>query len=669
MASFNVLEEGWIPVETLDGKRELLGIRQVLEQAHTLRVIRDASPLIEYSLYRFLQVFLMDALRPENSDELEDMLGAGKFDMEAVEAYIATCKAEGVSFDLFDEKRPFLQTIEGCGDKPGPVSRLDYFIPSGEEHTHFDHRNIAEIKVSYDEAARLLLQHFWFAGAEGSGYYYGINGNPPYYALVVGDNLFQTLAENMIPCRDVDDYVGDGVLWRSTAPMRSVGKIGLLAGMMFPARRIRLVPASTPGYVAKAYYRAGYKYEGSAWRDPAVAYQYRISKNKESWDALQPDVSCAVWKNLEMLYSQNQQRFRRPMVLNSHQFDHDIVRLNLYGVQAVPGKKTRMDVFRHNIEIPTQILADIDKAEHVSGWISFAKAMAEDGRNAIFDVIYQEPEKWEKKREWGKSWIREIIWRYDRDLEPAFWQQCMALATNEVQDWEAWEIRNHGWYTTVFQTMIGAVKATFRTINLNSANLMKLAEIEKRICTIWEKKSGMKSNRERKGDKEKMEQLDYFFRKLNELNTGDRAILRRSAGEMLERADGRAIRVFYHCQPFGVPKSQEATWFAIACLRCLWGAGENGKRTLPEMICELLKQGQMSKSAEHRVNVLLDTPWDSDGYMLGKLHQLITLVKAKVGEETPDFVRLHHDLLRWNWSSREVQLDWARALADISVKE
>lgn len=97
--------------------------------------------------------------------------------------------------------------------------------------------------------------------------------------------------------------------------------------------------------------------------------------------------------------------------------------------------------------------------------------------------------------------------------------------------------------------------------------------------------------------------------------------------------------------------------------------GKMGSGRFPEIICELLKQGQMSKSAEHRVIVLLDTPWDSDGYMLGKLHQLITLVKAKVGEEAPDFARLHHDLLRWNWSSREVQLDWARALADISVKE
>ncbi len=111
MASFDVLEEGWIPVETLDGKRELLGIRQVLKRAHTLRAIRDASPLIEYSLYRLLQVFLMDALCPEDSFKLEDMLETGRFDMEAIDAYIAACEAEGVSFDLFDEKRPFFRYL------------------------------------------------------------------------------------------------------------------------------------------------------------------------------------------------------------------------------------------------------------------------------------------------------------------------------------------------------------------------------------------------------------------------------------------------------------------------------------------------------------------------------------------------------------------------------
>ncbi|MBE6998381.1 MAG: type I-E CRISPR-associated protein Cse1/CasA, partial [Ruminococcaceae bacterium] len=97
-ASFSVLDQAWIPVVSLDGEEKFLGIRQVLEHAHELREISSASPLEEYSVYRFLGLFLMDALRPETELHIEDLLDAGRFDMKQVEAYIALCESEGVSF-------------------------------------------------------------------------------------------------------------------------------------------------------------------------------------------------------------------------------------------------------------------------------------------------------------------------------------------------------------------------------------------------------------------------------------------------------------------------------------------------------------------------------------------------------------------------------------------
>ena len=115
--TFNLLDRGWIPVVCEDGTRKLLGIRQTLAQAHELREISDPSPLDEYSLYRFLGLFLMDALRPEETEDIEDLLEAGRFDMKRIEAYIAQCQSEGVSFDLFDEKRPFLQSWKRTGDR------------------------------------------------------------------------------------------------------------------------------------------------------------------------------------------------------------------------------------------------------------------------------------------------------------------------------------------------------------------------------------------------------------------------------------------------------------------------------------------------------------------------------------------------------------------------
>ena len=52
--SFNVLDAPWIPVVTLDGTKELLGIRDTLRRTPELKEISVVSPLEEFSVYRFL---------------------------------------------------------------------------------------------------------------------------------------------------------------------------------------------------------------------------------------------------------------------------------------------------------------------------------------------------------------------------------------------------------------------------------------------------------------------------------------------------------------------------------------------------------------------------------------------------------------------------------------
>ena len=95
-ASFNVLTQGWIPVIDLEGGRKKLGILDTLKNAHELKAISDASAMVEYSLYRFLSVFLMDALRPKDKETLEDLLEEGAFDPESIDDYITLCEWSGV---------------------------------------------------------------------------------------------------------------------------------------------------------------------------------------------------------------------------------------------------------------------------------------------------------------------------------------------------------------------------------------------------------------------------------------------------------------------------------------------------------------------------------------------------------------------------------------------
>ena len=158
------------------------------------------------------------------------------------------------------------------------------------------------------------------------------------------------------------------------------------------------------------------------------------------------------------------------------------------------------------------------------------------------------------------------------------------------------------------------------------------------------------------------DQQQYFFERLNSLGSGDRAALRREAGCMLRQADGRAITVFYRCLPSGVNAWQEDRWFAIACLRCLWDAGPEGGKPAEELISDLIRSEELSASTGHRVELLLDTDWDPDGYLLSKLVRLLKLIRQKSDRVQIDFAALLEDLLAWNSSTQYVRMKWARSV-------
>ena len=68
---------------------------------------------------------------------------------------------------------------------------------------------------------------------------------------------------------------------------------------------------------------------------------------------------------------------------------------------------------------------------------------------------------------------------------------------------------------------------------------------------------------------------------------------------------------------------------------------------------------------QHRVEGLLDTQWDQDGYMLTKLCRMMKLIRQKTSEEI-DFADLLEDLIYWNNENQSVQRKWARAIFSTS---
>lgn len=382
-ATFNVLTNPWIPTLDQDGITKELSLLETLERAHELQGIQAASPLVEYSVHRFLILFLMDMIRPEDESAIEDLLEEGQFDPDLLSDYIDQCNREGVTFDLFDEERPFLQTpyVKAWDREAKPISTLDYTVPNGNNHIHFDHRR-REICYTPGKALRMLLTAQLFCTAGAQGYPSNVNGAPPWFALIQGENLFQTLVFGMIGNDAISiPFDTPPVCWRSKEAVPSkeaVGRTSWLYGMLFPARRIHLLPDESSGMISQVYCSQGLNYI-NVWTDPHVTY--RITKNgRSNW---KPNDGETIWRNLNYLVdAQN-----APQILAQRKrldVDAQEIHVVLYGVQTNKASYLRQQ--RHDLRLPVHLIGNEDAAKFISRYIALAERLGQ----ALFQSLNQE---------------------------------------------------------------------------------------------------------------------------------------------------------------------------------------------------------------------------------------------------------------------------------------
>ena len=292
--SFNTLTEPWLPVITLSGKSEELGILDCLERAHELKEIRANAPIVEFGLYRLLTAFVLDMLisagrRPEIPPELKLLLREGKFDRGMIRQYVEMC---GDVFDLFHPERPFLQTK--MGDEPvKALAGMFPAVPSGTNAMIWHHGNEQDFSVSAPEAAGLLTTIAPFMTSGGAGLSPSINGAPALYTLPSGNTIFETLMMNIIPARSQEN--GDGkIAWRNDrSPGGDRSQATLPEALTWRPRQIQLIPENSCGggiVVRKMKFKKGDSTR-MEWRDPNIAYRFdkdkitpvRMRENRPVW--------------------------------------------------------------------------------------------------------------------------------------------------------------------------------------------------------------------------------------------------------------------------------------------------------------------------------------------------------------------------------------------------
>lgn len=305
---FDVLHEPCIRVERLDGERMLLGISDVLKQAHLLRAVRADTPVEEYALQRLLIAFVSDMYRPRSALDIGEIVEKGCFEPQTVDDYEALCRAEGVTFDLFDEGNPFLQT-QGMQEPVVEASRLFLQIPTGNNHAFFTHASQIQTAFTPAECLAGLAAISPYAMMLARSTHYSVMGVPPVYFLYGGRSLFETLAVSMIPSRALGSealYAQPPVAWRAPAPESagaSPSGISYLSGLTAQPRRVRLLPVQEEGgiVVRTMAYDKGYVYEAADYPDPHAIYVK--SKKDGVRRSLKAQESRALWRDIGSMVS------------------------------------------------------------------------------------------------------------------------------------------------------------------------------------------------------------------------------------------------------------------------------------------------------------------------------------------------------------------------------
>lgn len=435
MIHFDLITQPWIPVVNEDGAITCMGIWDTLQSAHRSKGISDGSPLVEFGLYRLLSVFLMDALRPEDEFVLEELEEAGQFDMKKIREYLDLCREEGASFDLFDPDRPFLQSPydeKWDDNKRKPVTYLDCRVPTGNNHVHFDHLQKSAV-FSYAQAARYLPVQSLFITVGAQGYPSTINAAPPYFAVIKGDNLFQTLTNLLLPVDEIDDLDSIPAFWRCRKPVvpkKKVAHTSWLYGMLFPARRVLLLPEEDG--IREIYFSQGENFcEPGNWTDPNVTYRV----GKEGRFPWRPNGAKAVWRNLNDLVDIQGQHAPRILGLyrRLHETSSTDISVCLYGVQT--SNASFLDLMYHDLQIPTSLLQD-GAAALVEQCISAAEKMA---KNMTFALSCHGI---------SDSMCQETVRNFYQRCEAVLWEFCREeLADKEADGIELQQKWNLQLYT------------------------------------------------------------------------------------------------------------------------------------------------------------------------------------------------------------------------------
>lgn len=280
MSSFNLLDEKWIPCVASGGEARELSLRDALIEAHQVRELFDASPLVTAALHRLLLAVLWRVFPLRSLAEWKTPWQAKRFDAAMLDAYFNQWRER---FDLLHTEKPFYQLGNLTLGRRTPLKRLGWEFAAGNNGTLFDHSSDDDRPAIQPKVvARWVVATHCFAASAGRGEAGQLHTKDSPWSrgaviLMQGDNLFETLALNLLNLLRTDfPQSGDDLpIWEKDEvwqPQHDQTPDGMFEYLTWQSRAIKLL-ADESGDLRECYFAQGRAVHNDFKIEPMYAYK------------------------------------------------------------------------------------------------------------------------------------------------------------------------------------------------------------------------------------------------------------------------------------------------------------------------------------------------------------------------------------------------------------
>jgi len=471
-ATFDLIEQPWVPCRFLNGETRELGLKELFLKATEIAEVSGDTPLEEASLYRFLVTLTHRIVKgPSSEEEWETLWLQCQFKREQIEDYFEKWKDR---FDLFHPDFPFFQHPGCIVLEEAPPSVTVHSMASGNNPVLFDHHSddMNSPWLPAMAARRLLAAQNYSLGGLGPSY----QGKRVSFcqatlvkgalAIVQGENLFETLALNLVviddsgPIREAGQGQDLPVWETQPGPFEPSAKKTPKGYLNYLTWRSRLILFSQDekGHVKAVRWIQGEQIPDVGLGEPMMTFRLNKPKTgKKSpvpagWLPLRFNENRSFWRDSSALAANletsDDKGFRPPETVRALAIREGIrgvpavVKINLYGLLA---DKAKPLLYRkESLPLPLSYLRDDKNFFLLSEALKISDSVATEALGYGIKICGQEigsPLRREKKESflnWAKS---SVVTNYWTSLEIPFMETFLRKAPGAdsekvLKDWK-----------------------------------------------------------------------------------------------------------------------------------------------------------------------------------------------------------------------------------------